>query len=177
MFKIAMIALTVAASSAWANPFDKLGLKDRICYGWSYSLDHMAANPQQSVKTFATRFYRMKNTGDTIYLAIDVDLQRLNKKKKISYKRFHSGMHCTLSSAEAALECRIECDGGRAKVKWDVASLDHQSITFENEGFVLGGTCGDGRGEFLRLEPTVGGDDVFKLERMSDADCAKVKGN
>lgn len=171
--KSALIALFFPLA-ALASPFDSLTKDHPVCFGREYSTAHMAAHPLQTVKLLKLKFYKDEFAGsETSYLDIKAEIKREQTDKESGekftvFKPYSSGMSCFLKNDR--LNCNIDCDGGSAKVAWNVTQKGNE-VLFKNEGFVLVGGCGEDETDTIWLDPKKGGDDVFRLFALPSEFC------
>lgn len=174
--KALLLFLSLAGFSAavQAEIAGRVSVQQPVCYGRDYTQAHMDAHPLQSVQQLRLMFYRLADAPETLFMDVQAKLLRPARGSAKAgqtqiLKNFKSEMMCNESGN--SLKCFIDCDGGSAEIRWNVHNV-RREITFENQGFVLEGGCGDER-ELVILEPRQGGDDIFKLSAIPAASCQR----
>ncbi len=170
----------LVSTSVFAAPVSSVTVDQPVCFGREYSQAHMNKTPQQTVKKLFVKF--KKYSKDDLYYIMDVnaDIKKESVSKNddgtkdvyVTYKPYRNGMVCDRATS-TSLNCYIECDGGSAAVSW-TASEDGKVITLTNNGFQLYGGCGEDENDmnnWIYLEATKGGDDVFKLYALPQEYC------
>lgn len=180
-----MKALVWATSLAFsvtavASPFNNITESRPVCFSREYSDQHLARHPKQTVQSMTMKFSKDANSGEGIMLGINAKIKRVKTLPSgdtiTELKPYTTGMGCFLEGE--TLRCMIDCDGGSAKVTWNVTDKGNE-IEFKNEGFVMYGGCGEEVNEedTIWLDPVKGGDDVFRLFALPTNDCKKLKFN
>lgn len=174
--KALLLFLSLAGFSAvvQAEIANRVSVQQPVCYGRDYNQAHMDAHPLQSVQQLRLMFYRLPEAPESLLMDVRAKLLRPASGSAKSgptkiLKNFKAEMMCNENGN--SLKCFIDCDGGSAEVRWNVRNVG-QEISFENQGFVLEGGCGDER-ELVILEPHQGGDDIFNLSAMPVASCRR----
>lgn len=173
--KISVLPFIFLSFSVFAGPLKEVTVDQPICYGREYSESHMQKHPLQTVKQMRLKFYKDEYSSEnSALLDIQAQIKRTITDSEgnsyETYKPYSSGMGCSENGNR--LECSIDCDGGSAKVAWNV-SRTKDEIIFRNQGFVMVGGCGDEENDTIWLDPKRGGDDVFRLYALPKEFCQR----
>lgn len=132
-----------------------------LCFGVAYSQEHMNKHPLQTVKALTVRVVKAsEGPGSAVRLGV-----RANIRKGV----YDTEMICDLEGHR--LVCGVECDGGRATLRWNPHN-PVGGITFINQSFAASGGCAHEKAEEIWVESRRGGDDVFRLKPMPEEICS-----
>ena len=126
------------------------------CFGREYSHDHLAAHPSQTVRSLRAKLVRDLTLPAEPNNYMELELGLTGEEN--FYRVYRAYLPCDLATGR----CTMECDGGRVEA-WGTRD---GSLHLRNEGIVISGGCGESEEKPLVLNPTAGGDDLFRLSRL-----------
>ena len=135
-------------------------LAQQSCFARHYDTEHLRKNPNQVINSIAIRFEGpatdKSNTGEwgdtTVFF-------------NGSNTKYTQTLYC--SSYGGSHYCGVECDGGRAEIKWK----DRDTIYLTTDGFVVSGGCDDAASDTRLVKDKTDGFTTFRLNRASMDNC------
>ncbi len=176
---LALAVLCVPASGQEIKPGEEgalgqlLAPRDdaRACWRRSYSKDHLAGHPLQTVADIEFRLaYKTFGPDDDYPEQLHSYLFQLLVQRRGAEKRLQAGGNCWLERDDRVF-CGVECDGGGIFVR-QRAEAGRILVSFDEMWGIALSECGEetGEPEAVPLEP--GRDDKsFLLARVDDAAC------
>lgn len=142
--------------------FDHVTPEQPICYGREYSRSHLESHPQQRVQKIRAKFEAPVFGEDQAqWMSVEVTL----RGQENTYVNYRNTFFCADSG-----QCGIDCDGGSVSL----SLMTSGDLLINNHGFVLEGGCGAEEDDYVYLERTEGGDDIFRLVRLPVDYCQDV---
>lgn len=149
LMRAAMALVLVAAAPALAQ---------QSCFTRVYSPEHLAKNPNQSVREMQVVFEGLAEGPGTLGTSADVAVWFRD-----DHRRWTAGFYCP-PEAEGGTLCAIDCDGGAFRARWKGAD----TILLTTEwGFNVGAGCGDGEDEETRVVKDEGAERTTYLLRRA----------
>lgn len=143
----------------------------RSCWRRTYSKDHLAVHPLQTVADIEFRLaYKTFGPDDDYPEQLHSYLFQLLVQRRGAEKRLQAGGNCWLEQ-DGRVFCGVECDGGGIFVR-QRAEAGRILVSFDEMWGIALSECGEetGEPEAVPLEP--GRDDKsFLLARVDDAAC------
>ena len=178
-----LLLITMISISGFAAKASELGVTETqpACYGREYSTQHIVNTPKQTVKKMRIKVeqspYDIENGSLFLLIEAEVITEKSeweDAEGKTTFnmisKPYKTSMACGQLDPEK-LECAIDCDGGSAKITWNLKTVGNE-VLFHNNGFVLYGGCGEEDiDNSIWLDNVRGGDDVFKLYKLRSEFC------
>ncbi len=174
IFKIFIIAYLLIASPAQADQMTDLLNEDRdVCFERSYSPQHMAKHPDQTV-TFI-RFAHLPSISNDKENGIEHEKGRKFTPGADIEVRFRGGSQlygnnliCFMN--EASPLCAVECDGGQFKFRFK--KNNSMLIDFRKTGYMaLESDCGEGNEANFRSLGKAKDDKLFRLDPVDPNQC------
>jgi hypothetical protein len=161
-----MIALKTALLSATIIALGTTSQAQQSCFVRQYTDDHMRKNPNQVVESIAIRFEGPATNKRTTGEWGDVTAYFNDTPTK-----FTQTLVC--SSYDFSHWCGVECDGGRAEVRWK----DPDTILLTTEGFAVSGGCDSAETEMRYIKDKTEGFTTFRLNRAAMDSCPPLDAN
>lgn len=139
------------------------------CYTRTYTAQHLASKPRQSVERIKVKLSKVNHAGtleDVPFLSIQV-------KRRGEADVWTNTAMCFSKPETRSVICSVECDGGSVEILERSAD---GTMKLKNNGILLHGGCGSDESEgMIYLKSQKGGDDVFLLNHVMPQYCSDVK--
>jgi hypothetical protein len=144
--------------------------KPMACFARAYDSAHLAAHPRQKVAAMMALFTEDKDAeegGAALGFRVGFKMRGAGAKFDNAGNCGHADVTETGASS-ASIHCYIDCDGGGLDVQ---ISADNKSLRVGLEGFAVYPAGSKRDDDNVRALETGADDKVFRLDRVSLADC------
>ena len=174
IFKLFIFASLLLVSPAQADQMTDLLIEDRdVCFERSYSPQHMAKHPDQTV-TFI-RFAHLPSISNDKENGIEHEKGRkftpgadIEVRFRGSSQLYGNNLICFMNEAKPL--CAVECDGGQFNFRFKKNNA--MLIDFRNTGYLsLESDCGEGNEANFRTLGEAKDDKLFRLDPVDPSQC------
>lgn len=134
------------------------------CFRRVYSLEHMQAQPQQTVTTLEVNFTYFEGGGEVVAL-----VRAAFRGEAGTYDNVLGCWGREDGDPEGAIRCSVDCDGGTF-MAW---RSEGDSILLRTGGFIVAGGCGEDVDDFRAVADEGAESTTFRLHRVDAESCLK----